>query len=119
MGKRRRKWRSFVGGKREAQVECARLIAERQNGADVDAARETVGRYFDRWLEHMQTQVSLRTHERYAQILRSNVAPLIGAELLAKLQPARISHAYAQALVHGRRNGDGRFLKPAHLDLYA
>ena len=34
-GKRRRKWRSFVGGKREAQIECARLISQKQNGADI------------------------------------------------------------------------------------
>jgi hypothetical protein len=106
-GKRRRKWSSFVGGKREAQVECARLIAQRQNGGDVDFSRATVDQYFDRWLEHMQTQVSLRTHERYSQILHLNAAPLIGAEPLAKLQPARISHAYAQALAHGRRDGTG------------
>jgi hypothetical protein len=27
-GKRRRKWHSFAGTKREAQIECARLISE-------------------------------------------------------------------------------------------
>jgi integrase len=106
-GKRRRKWSSFVGGKRAAQVECARLIAQRQNGGDIDLTRATVSQYIDRWLEHMRTQVSPRTHERYDQILRLNVVPLIGAVPLAKLQPERISHAYAQALAHGRRNGDG------------
>jgi hypothetical protein len=26
-GKRKRRWHSFVGTKREAQIECARLIA--------------------------------------------------------------------------------------------
>jgi len=31
-GKRKRKWHSFKGTKREAQVECARLITEREGG---------------------------------------------------------------------------------------
>src|SRR5215467_6605178 len=31
-GKRRRRWHSFRGTKREAQVECAKLIAEAQHG---------------------------------------------------------------------------------------
>ena len=42
--------------------------ATAQNGGGVDPSRKTVAQYFDRWLEHVQTQVSPRTHERYAQI---------------------------------------------------
>jgi integrase len=106
-GKRRRKWHSFVGGKREAQIECARLIAKMQEGGDVDPSRETLAQYLDRWLEHTQAQVSPRTHERYAELCRKNIGPLIGGETLAKLQPARISRAYAQALASGRRDGRG------------
>jgi integrase len=106
-GERKRKWHSFAGGKREAQIECARLIAQRQDGGGVDPSREKVSQYLDRWLEHIQTQVAPRTHERYAQILRLNVAPLIGGETLAKLQPAHISRAYARALTDGRRDGEG------------
>ena len=106
-GKRKRKWHSFRGTKRQAQVECARLIAQKQAGGNVDPSRETVRQYLDRWLEHMQTQVSPRTHERYSQFCRLNIAPLIGTEPLAKLQPARISRAYAKALESGRRNGKG------------
>jgi len=31
-GKRKRRWHSFRGTKREAQVQCAKLIAELQTG---------------------------------------------------------------------------------------
>jgi integrase len=106
-GKRRRKWHSFIGGKRQAQIECAQLVAQRRDGGDVDPSRETVAQYLDRWLEHMRAQVSPRTHERYAELCRKSIAPLVGGESLTKLQPVRISQAYAQALASGRRDGRG------------
>jgi len=107
-GKRRRKWISFSGTLREARVECARLVTEMKTGAYVDATRETVSTFLlDRWIEHMQGQVSPRSLERYAELCRNNVVPLLGAIPLAKLQPAQISQAYAKALTGGRRDGTG------------
>ena len=55
----------------------------------------------------MQGQVSPRSHERYAEIARKNLAPLLGGLSLTKLQPAHISQAYAKALASGRRDGSG------------
>src|SRR5215468_1063196 len=106
-GKRKQRWHSFRGTKRQAQIECARLIAELQNGTAVEPSRMTVADFFERWIEHMQGQVSPRSHERYAEIARKNLAPLLGALTLTKLQPAHISAAYAKALASGRRDGSG------------
>jgi integrase len=106
-GKRKRRWHSFRGTKREAQVECARLISELQKGTHVDTTRITVAAFLERWLEHMQGQVSPRSLERYAELARKNLAPLLGGLALAKLQPAHISAAYAKALTSGRRDGKG------------
>ena len=106
-GKRRRKWHNFAGTKREAQVECARLISEMNGGRYIEPARTTVAYFLDRWLEHMRAQISPRTHERYCEIVRKNVVPAIGSMVLAKLRPAHISAAYAKALASGRRDGRG------------
>src|SRR5262249_40922445 len=106
-GKRKRRWHSFTGTKREAQVEAARLISEQKNGTAVEPSRLTLAAFFERWIEHMQGQVSPRSHERYAELCRKNVAPLLGALALTKLQPAHISQAYAKALTGGRRDGRG------------
>ena len=104
-GKRKRRWHSFRGTKREAQIECARLIS---NGAmPIDIARETVTAFLERWLEHMKGQVSPRSLERYQELIRKNVVPLLGGVRLAKLEPAQISAAYAKALTGGRRDGKG------------
>jgi integrase len=94
-GERKLKWHSFKGNKRQAQVECARLISEMQNGTYVAPTKLTMVQFFDKWLLHIEPNVSARTHERYSQLLRKNLAPVIGGKLLSKLQPADISVAYA------------------------
>src|SRR5215813_4375988 len=106
-GKRKRKWHSFKGTKREAQKECARLITEKERGTYIETKRETVASFLERWIEHMKGQVSPRSHERYAELCRKNIVPLLGGLTLTKLQPAHISQAYANALASGRRDGKG------------
>jgi integrase len=107
-GKRRRKWHSFRGSKREAQVECCRLIGEHKAGRiNLAPNRTTVGEFLARWLDHMQAQLTPRSHERYSELVTKNILPLIGNLALAKLQPATISQAYAKALKTGRCDGQG------------
>jgi Phage integrase, N-terminal SAM-like domain len=106
-GKRKRKWHSFKGTKREAQKECARLVAEMSAGGYVEPSKITLSQFFERWLKHIKPNVSPRTHERYQQIATKNVAPLLGAKVLSMLQPIDINEAYAKALEGGRRDGKG------------
>jgi integrase len=106
-GKRKRKWFSFHGTKREAQVEAARLISEMQRGAYLEPSKTTLAEYLEKWLAHIQPRVSPRTMERYRELAIKNIAPLLGAVKLSKLQPIQISSAYAQALTGGRRDGKG------------
>jgi integrase len=106
-GKRRRKWHSFAGTKRKAQIECARLISEMQRGTYLEPNKTTVAQFLDGWLAHVKPRVSPKTYERYEQVCHKNLAPLLGAVLLPKLKPAQISEAYAKALVSGRREGTG------------
>jgi integrase len=106
-GQRKRRWHSFAGTKRQAQVECARLLTDQKAGTAVDPSRMTLAGFLDRWIEHMEGQVSPRSHERYAEIARKSLVPLLGSLALTKLQPAQISQAYAKALASGRRDGSG------------
>ena len=106
-GKRTRKWHSFKGTKREAQIETSRLISAISGGAYIELAKITVAQFLDRWLEDVKTRVSPKTHERYGEIVRKNLNPLLGAVVLTKLRPMQISEAYAKALSGGRRDGKG------------
>jgi integrase len=76
-------------------------------GEYVEPSKLTLSQFFDRWLKHIKPNVTPRTHERYGDLLNKNLAPLLGAKLLSKLQPIDISEAYAKAIASGRRDGKG------------
>ena len=106
-GKRRRKWHSFAGTKREAQIECARLIAAKQGGTYLEPSKTTLKQFLEKWLEHIKPNVAPRSHQRYEELALKNIAPLLGDVILNKLQPIQISGAYAKAVASGRRDGKG------------
>jgi integrase len=106
-GKRKRRWHSFAGNKRAAQIECARLISELQGGTYIDPSKMTVAAFLDKWLDYTAARVSPPTHERYAEICRKNIVPLLGAVRLTKLRPAQISAAWTSALATGHRGHGG------------
>jgi integrase len=106
-GKRKRKWHSFHGTKREAQTECSRLVTESAQGSYVEPSKTTLSMFLDRWLEQIEANVAPRTLERYREIAKKNLVPLLGQIALTKLRPDQISAAYAKALKSGRRDGAG------------
>jgi hypothetical protein len=55
--------------------------------------KATVAVFLARWLAHIKTQVSPKTHERYSGIINQNVIPALGAVRLNKLKPVQISEA--------------------------
>ena len=111
-GKNRRRWHSFRGSKRDAQIECARLVTALKGGTYIDPNKTTLAAFFARWLDHIRSRVSPRTFERYSEIVNKNILPSLGGTMLARLRPAQISETYAAALANGRRDGKGG-LSPA------
>jgi integrase len=94
-GERKRRWHSFAGTKRQAQVECARLVSEAQNGAAVELSRVTVGAYLDRFQsDWIAVHVSARTAERYHSLL-DHARRHLGGRQLQKLRPADLATFYA------------------------
>ena len=106
-GKRKRKWHSFRGTKRQSQNESARLISALNGGTYLEPNKTAVAQFLDRWLDGIRSKVAPRTHERYAEIARKNLAPLLGSIIITKLRPMQISDAYGKALANGRRDGTG------------
>lgn len=107
-GKRKIRYHSFKGTKRQAELEAAKLIAAASNGSYVDPSRVSVSDFLDRW-EHdwAKGNVSPKTFERYAELLRKHVRPRIGAIALQKLRPADLAGLYAALLRDGRSKGMG------------
>jgi integrase len=93
-GQRKRRWHRFKGTKREAQIECARLISV-QSGAAVDPSRLTLAQFLDRFeADWVAVHVSARTGERYRQLL-DHARRHLGDRQLQKLRPADLAALYA------------------------
>jgi len=94
-GQRRRRWHSFAGTKREAQVRCAELVAELQSGTSVDPSKITVVEFLDRFdRDWAALHVSARSRDRYRFAL-DHVRRHLGDRRLQKVQPADIAALYA------------------------
>jgi integrase len=108
-GKRRVKFVSLpdANGKREAQQHLARIVTELDAGTFVEPSKVTLAQFLERWLAHMRTQVAPRTFGGYADKIRNNLIPALGAIQLTKLRPEQISEAYSKALISGRLDGKG------------
>jgi integrase len=94
-GERKRRWVSFAGTKRQAQIRCAELIAEVQSGATVDPSRVTVEAYFSRFQsDWAAVHVSAQTARRYHSLL-NHACRHLGNRQLQKLRPVDLAALYA------------------------
>jgi hypothetical protein len=105
-GKRRIRYTSFKGTKRDAAIELARLIAEQAAGSGVDPTKATVAEFLATWLADWAKQnVSPLSFQHYEQMIRFYIVPHIGALPVQKLKPQHIQSLYAGL---GRGGGKGR-----------
>jgi integrase len=94
-GERKRRWHSFQGTKREAQVECSRLITEAQSGNAVNPSRATLNEFLDRFeRDWIATNTTPRSAERYVGSLK-HVRAALGAKKLQALRPTDLAALYA------------------------
>lgn len=106
-GRRRRKWHTFKGTKRQAETEKARLIAAMSGGTYIEPTKQTVAEFLEEWLTFIRPSVAPKTWERYAEICRKTIAPQIGPVVLSKLRTDRIDAGLSRMLSAGRRDATG------------
>lgn len=106
-GKRRQKWHSVRGTKKDAERELAKLVHALNTGDYVEPAKLTLAEYLEQWLDSARANVSGKTYERYEEIVRRHLAPALGSRTLSKLQPLQIQSYYSRALETGRLDGAG------------
>lgn len=90
-GKRRQVWRTVPAGE-DPERELTRLLRQHDQGRLASEARPmTVGEYLDgEWLPHMRTRIRESTWTRYAQLVRAEIAPVIGSVRLGRLRPVDV-----------------------------
>src|SRR5687768_16124208 len=78
-GKRKQKWKTIRGTKRQAQAELTRLLAEIQSGGFAPPEKVTVGEFLLRWLETKKGRIRPGTVESYEKQIRNHLIPGLGA----------------------------------------
>src|SRR5215472_1923476 len=100
-GERKRRWHSFAGTKRQAQIRCAELVAELQSGTSVDPNKITVVEFLDRFdRDWAALHVTARSRDRYRFAL-DHVRRHLGDRILQRVHPADIAALYASLTREG------------------
>jgi len=98
--------KTFKGTLKEARKELRRLIRSGDVGEHIAPDKMTLGAWIDRWLGLLNRQqadedvgrrrglVSNRSVERYEQLLRGHVVPVLGARPMQLIQPSEIDDLY-------------------------
>ena len=97
--------RKFVYGKtrKEVQEKLHAALQEKQQGVVLEGTvRQTVGQFLVDWLENSQKQnVRARTYERYEEIVRLHINPVLGRHRLQKLSAQHVQAFYTKKLNEG------------------
>lgn len=68
----------------------------------------TVSDYLEQWLvDYAESNVTTKTRQRYAQLIRNNIVPILGDVVLDELTPMQVQSFYSHLLREGRTDGCG------------
>ncbi len=96
--------RKYFYGKTQKEVKEKReaFLQDVRQGVAVDAKKQTVEDFLKGWLENSQRQsVRPRTYERYEEVVRLHIVPVLGKYPLQKLLPQHVQAFYTQKLEEG------------------
>ena len=102
-GKRKTRYASVKGTKKEAEAELVRRLATVHNGNEVEPSRITVADYIRDWLDN--ADLAPKTIERYRQLAEQQIIPHLGATTLQKLRPMNVESWHGKLLVSGGKGG--------------
>jgi integrase len=95
----RRFSKTIQGTKADAVKELRKLLKAADDGEHVDPSKLTVGQWIEEWLDagapgRRKKKVGQRTLERYGQLLRTHVKPVLGDTVLQQLRAPAIDKLY-------------------------
>jgi integrase len=108
-GKRRIRYHSFKGTRREADAKLIELMAAVGKGSYVERSKITVAAHvrtrIDQW--EAAEDISAKTAERYRELAENQIVPHLGAKLIQKLKPIDIDEWHTALKTKGRKDGEG------------
>ena len=100
-GKRRIRYASFKGTKRDAEIEFGRLVLKTRRAKALIREGDRLRNFCDRWDRDWASRTSAKTFERYREMIALYVMPHLGAVRIQKLRPVHLT-SYMQAVTRGR-----------------
>ena len=96
--KRRQKWITVRGTKRDAERKLAELIHRADTGSFIEPTKVTVGEWLDIWLEKAikPPRRTLRAYETYKSVIKRHLKPKLGAIRLQDLRAIDVERYRAE-----------------------
>ena len=91
--------KTIKGTKKDATVELRRLLTSGDSGQHIAPAKKTLGQWIDEWISigapgRKRRKVGARAIERYEELLRIHVVPVLGQRPLQSLRSTEIDNLY-------------------------
>lgn len=106
-GKRRQKWHSGYGTRRDAERSLAEALKMLADGAYIEPSKVKVADFARQWLKSIRSTVRPSTHEAYRVMVEAHIIPRLGHRQVQQLTASQLNTMYADLLEGGRRNGKG------------
>lgn len=107
-GKRKRKYKTVNGTKKQAEAIMHQLAAEYEEEGFIEPSDITVEEYLLQWLqEYAKHNVEKRTYLDYEQVIKNHIIPRLGKLKLQDLQQRHIIAYQNEKLENGRLDGKG------------
>jgi integrase len=89
-GKRRTRYVTVRGTRRDAERERVRLLHELDTGQLIDPNKQTIAEYLLLWLDGLPATRAASTVQRYADYVHRHIIPTLGRHELQKLKPVHV-----------------------------
>jgi integrase len=106
-GKRKRKWISLKGNKKECERQLNEIVNQKDKGVFIVPGKVTVSDYLTSWIKDYSSNLSPATAQGYQHIIESHLKPTIGSLVLTKLKCDRIQRYITDKLANGRQDQPG------------
>lgn len=100
-GKKLQATQTVKGTKKHAELALAKLIHSTETGIEISGSKLTVADYAKKWLGAKRKTVRPKTLERYEDLFRLHIIPVIGNIQLQKLKPLHLEKVYERAFDRG------------------
>jgi len=124
-GKRRQKWVTVKGTKREAEKKLSELQVQVDQGLVNTSSNLTVSQFLERWLrDYAEANCAPKTVHFYQDMIEHYITPYIGKITLDKLRPTHIVDLYSRLRKAPRRSSrpgplSGTTRRAVHRTLHA